>query len=161
VKVGESVSHTTVTDSVVIVEQPAAAGLTFSVMVTMAGLAGHVKTGEALVGSLKVPAVALHAYVAGAFPAVAVAARAIVDPTVVSVGDADSELMFAHTLVVALTDALPASGTAPAHESATWTAVAPPDEMEKLAEPAQVSVPSVDVAVSTIVYPLPEGKPPI
>jgi hypothetical protein len=75
------------TDWDVVVVQTGALGETLSVIVTVPGVAGHVKTGVALAALSNVPAVAVHAYVTLAEPAVAVAAREIGLSTVVSSGD--------------------------------------------------------------------------
>jgi hypothetical protein len=151
VKVGASTSHVTVRDSVVVVAQPGALGETLSVMVTVAGVAGQVNTGAELVASLSDPAVAVQAKDGATEPAEALAASATVAPTEVSVGDAESELMFAQICVVTETEAAPASGAPPEQYIVTGTAVVTPGAMAKLAEPAQVVPPSVDVAVTEIV----------
>jgi hypothetical protein len=70
---------------------------------------------------------------------------------VVSLGDAESELMFAQICVVTETEALPASAPLPEQYIVAWTAVVTFGEMAKLADPAQVVAPSVDVAAREIV----------
>src|SRR3954468_22441429 len=147
VNVGFSVSQVTVTACDVTVVQPAALGETVSVMVTGPGADGQVNTGLAVAASLNVPADAVHANVA---PGDAVDVRTMLLLTVVSSGNTETELMFAHTTVVPFTTTVPLPPAPGLHASVMPTVVVIPAVTLKLAEPEQVNDPSTDVAVSVM-----------
>ena len=148
--VGFSVSQVTSTVCVADV-QPGALGDTASVMVTIAGVAGQVNIGVALAGLSKLPAVAVHANVGVSEPAVAVAASAIELLTVVSSGNADSDVIVAQTAVVPLTTTVPAPLPFAMQVSVSATGLVMPAATENPAEPAHENAPSTVVAVRAIV----------
>jgi hypothetical protein len=125
--------------------------VTVSVTVTGPG-AVHVKFVAAELGAENVPLGADHAYVTAAgFGAVAVPVRETLLPTVTSAGVADTPLAVAQEYVWPLKLADPASGTVPLHCRSTATLVVVLAEIENVAEPAHVTVPSTLVAVSVTV----------
>jgi hypothetical protein len=151
VNVGLSVSQVTSTDCDDVVVHTGALGETVSVIVTVSGVDGQVNVGDALEGLSNVPAVAVQANVGVTDPAEAVAERAMGLSTVVSSGKTEIELMFAQSCVEPLTTIVPASAVAPLQTSVRLTPVVVRGTTLKLADPAQVMVPSTEVAASVIV----------
>jgi hypothetical protein len=120
-------------------------------MVTFVGDDGQVNTGAAIAGLSKPPAVAVHANVGVSEPAATVAASAIVLLTVVSSGEADSEVMVVQIAVEPLTTTDPAPLPFAVQVSVTDTGLVTPDMTENGAEPAHENAPSAVVAVRAIV----------
>jgi len=128
---------------------------TVSVSVTALAVAGQVKVVAAWLGAETVPALAVHAYViADGFGATALDVSETTPPTVVVEGVAAADVQFAQSTGVPVTITPPASRAPPVVLQARKTlteVVAFAVTVNGADVPAQVTVPSVDTAVSVIV----------
>src|SRR5580698_2686031 len=144
--------------------QPAVESPSETVAVSVTGPgAVQTKVGVAEVAPPKEPEAAVQLYESGAGPlsgSCAAMASATGKPTATSAGLAESASTTGQTLRVPLTATLPVvAGWW--QSSVTLTLATAPAVTLKVALPAQVVAPSVPVALSVIVKPLPAGRPPM
>ena len=159
---GTSSSQVMTTDCVSAHPGVASPSETLTVSVTGPG-AVHVNVGLADVASLNVPDAADQWYASGAGPlsvSCATTATPAGKPTAMSAGFAETPSAIGQTLTTPLTSTLPVCGGS-WQSSVTATVATAPAVTLKVPLPPQVDTPSVPVAVSMIVYPLPAGRPPM
>src|SRR5450631_261725 len=159
-----SVPGSQVTTTDMVATHPGAESPSVAVTVRVTGPGAlQTKVGVVEVALVKEPDGAVQEYASGEGAlsgSCAAIASATGKPTATSAGFAERPSATGQTLTVPLTATLPVLGGW-WQSSVTATVATAPAVTLKVPLPPQVVVPSVPVAVSVIVYPVPAGRPPM